>query len=317
MTANGNMAGDAALALDAAAGWTLRGDRGPGEADARALEAWLAGSEANQDAYARTQAIWDDLALLAPARWTPAKTPWFRRAGVPQFAAIAATVLLLFTGVLLWQRDGGQRFTTEIGGREIATLSDGSRVTLNTDTALRVAFASAERTVILDRGEAMFEVESDAKRPFVVEAAGRRVTAVGTTFLVRRLPNAVSVTLMEGRVKVESRGGMRMMEPGQRMILRDSGAIGVDRPVIDSITSWRRGELVFRDTPLREAVVEMNRYTRKPIRLSVDPGERRLSGIFATNGGRQFGELVSELYGWSYREGADGAVIAEGSAGTR
>lgn len=316
MTANGNLTGDPALALDAAADWTLRMDRGQGE-DVRALETWLAESEANQESFARTQAIWEDLALLAPAQKAPAKVAWFRRPGIPQFAAIAATMLLLFTGVLLWQRDGGQRFATEIGGREIATLSDGSRVTLNTDTQLRVAFATGERTVILDRGEAMFEVESDAKRPFVVEAAGRRVTAVGTTFLVRRLANAVSVTLMEGRVKVESRGGLRMMEPGQRMILRDSGAVGVDRPVIDSITSWRRGELVFRDTPLREAVAEMNRYTRKPIRLSVDPGDKRLSGIFATNGGRQFGELVSELYGWSYREGADGAVIAGSGADSR
>lgn len=313
MTANGNMAGNPALALDAAADWILRTDRGSGDGDLRALEAWLAESEANQDMFARTQAIWDDLALLAPAQKTPAKVAWFRRPGMAQFAAIAATVLLLFTGVLLWQRDGGQRFTTEIGGREIATLSDGSRVTLNTDTELRVAFASAERTVILDRGEAMFEVESNAKRPFVVEVAGRRVTAVGTTFLVRRHPNAVSVTLMEGKVKVESTAGVRMMTPGQRMILRDNGAVGVDRPAIDSITSWRRGELVFSDTPLNEAVTEMNRYTRKPIHLSVAPGDKRLSGIFATNGGRQFGELVAELYGWSYREGADGAVIAEGA----
>lgn len=310
MTAGGDITGNAALALDAAADWTLRADRGE---DTRALEAWLGESEANQDAYARMQGVWDDLALLAPAQKPAARRGWFQRPGFAQFAAIAATVLLLFTGVLLWTRDGGQRFATEIGGREVATLSDGSRVTLNTDTELHVAFVTGERTVILDRGEAMFEVESNAKRPFVVEAAGRRVTAIGTTFLVRRHANAVAVTLVEGRVKVESRGGMRMMEPGQRLILRDNGAIGLDRPAIDSITSWRRGELVFRDTPIAEAVAEMNRYSRAPIRLSVDPGDRRLSGIFATNGGRQFGELIAELYGWSYRDGADGAVIAGGA----
>lgn len=316
MTANGDMTGNVAMAIDAAAGWTLRADGGAGE-DLRALEAWLGEAEANQDAYAHMQGIWDDLALLAPAQKPVARRSWFQRPGLTQFAAIAATVLLLFTGVLLWNRDGGQRFTTEIGGREVATLSDGSRVTLNTDTELHVAFADSERTVILDRGEAMFEVEKDAARPFVVEAAGRRVTAIGTIFLVRRQANAVAVTLVEGKVKVESRGGMRMMEPGQRLIMRDSGAIGLDRPAIDSITSWRRGELVFRDTPIAEAVAEMNRYTRMPIRLSADPGDRRLSGIFATNGGRQFGELIAELYGWSYREGPDGAVIAGGSAPTR
>lgn len=316
MTASGDMTGNAAMAIDAAAGWTLRADDGAGE-DLRALEAWLSESEANQDAYVRMQGVWDDLALLAPAQKPVARRSWFGRAGMAQFAAIAATVLLLFTGVLLWNRDGGQRFITEIGGREVATLSDGSRVTLNTDTELHVAFADSERTVILDRGEAMFEVEKDAARPFVVEAAGRRVTAIGTIFLVRRQANAVAVTLVEGKVKVESRGGVRMMEPGQRLILRDSGAIGLDRPAIDSITSWRRGELVFRDTPIAEAVAEMNRYTRKPIRLSADPGGRRLSGIFATNGGRQFGELIAELYGWSYHEDPDGAVIAAGSAQKR
>lgn len=305
------MTGNAAPALDAAAGWTLRADRNAGE-DVRALEAWLGDSEANQDAYARTQAVWDDLALLAPAQKPAAPRSWFQRPGLAQVAAIAATVLLLFTGVLLWSKDGGQRFATEIGGREMATLSDGSRVTLNTDTELHVAFATGERTVILDRGEAIFEVESDAKRPFVVEAAGRRVTAIGTIFLVRRHANAVAVTLVEGRVKVESRSGTRMMEPGQRLILRDNGAVGLDRPAIDSVTSWRRGELVFSDTPIAEAVAEMNRYTRKPIRLSADPGDRCLSGIFATNGGRQFGELIAELYDWSYREGTDGAVIAAG-----
>lgn len=315
MTASGDMTGNAAPALDAAADWMLRIDRGAGEGD-RALEAWLGESERNQDAFARMQGVWDDLALLVPAQRTMVRKRWFQRSGMPQFAAIAATVLLLFTGALLWTKDSGQRFATEIGAREMATLSDGSRVTLNTDTELHVAFAAGERTVILDRGEAMFEVESDAKRPFVVEAAGRRVTAIGTTFLVRRHANAVAVTLMEGRVKVESHGALRMMEPGQRLILRDSGAIGLDRPAIDSITSWRRGELVFRDTPIAEAVAEMNRYTRKPIRLAADPGDKRLSGIFATNGGRQFGELVSELYGWSYREGADGMVI-EGGAKTR
>ncbi|WP_447725175.1 FecR family protein [Sphingomonas koreensis] len=316
MTASGDMTGNPALALDAAAGWTLRMDRGAGEGE-RALEAWLGESEANQDAYLRTQGLWDDLALLAPAQKPAVRRSWFQRPGMAQFTAIAATVLLLFTGVLLWSKDGGQRFATEIGGREVATLSDGSRVTLNTDTELHVAFATGERTVILDRGEAMFEVERDAKRPFVVEAAGRRITAIGTTFLVRRHANAVAVTLVEGRVKVESRGGTRMMEPGQRLILRDNGAIGIDRPAIDTVTSWRRGELVFSDTPIAEAVAEMNRYTRKPIRLSVDPGDRRLSGIFATNGGRQFGALVSELYDWTYREDANGAVIAGGSVGKR
>jgi transmembrane sensor len=310
------MTGGAALAREQAADWIVRLDRASGEDDARALEAWLDGSEGNQDAFARLHGLWDDLGAL-PAR-APAKQamPLYRR-WMPRLAAVAAAVLLVFAGVMFNHGKGGALLRTDVGGRDIAMLEDGSRVTLNTDTELRVAFARAERTVILDRGEAMFEVRHDVDRPFVVEAAGRRVTAVGTTFVVRRYTDGVAVTLVEGRVKVEDSSGTRFVSPGERLILRDGGRVGVDRPVIDSVTSWRRGELVFHETLVSDAIAEMNRYTRKPIRLTIDPGNRRLSGIFATSGTRQFGQLVAELYDWDYHEEPDSAVLRQGAGPSR
>src|SRR5579859_277103 len=77
-------------------------------------------------------------------------------------------------------------FQTRVGEQRLVTLIDGSRVRLNTDSKLVVHFRGRERRVELVRGEAFFEAAHDASRPFVVEADGARVRALGTKFDVRR-----------------------------------------------------------------------------------------------------------------------------------
>ncbi|MEJ1961315.1 MAG: FecR domain-containing protein [Gammaproteobacteria bacterium] len=72
-------------------------------------------------------------------------------------------------------------------------MRDGSAITLNTDSQLRVALTEAERRVDLKQGEAFFEVAKDSTRPFVVEAGRKRVVAVGTKFSVRRDGDFVEV----------------------------------------------------------------------------------------------------------------------------
>ena len=75
-------------------------------------------------------------------------------------------------------------FSTEVGGHETVTFSDGTRIELNTNTVLRARMTTAQRTVWLDKGEAYFQVKHDPAHPLTV-IAGHRVTDLGTEFLVR------------------------------------------------------------------------------------------------------------------------------------
>jgi transmembrane sensor len=174
-------------------------------------------------------------------------------------------------------------FHTGHGERTTITLPDGSQVTLNTDTVVRTQAMEGMRQVYLDQGQAFFRVAKDPRHPFVVNAAGRTVTAVGTAFDVRVDQGRFAVTLVEGKVKVEA-------PVPERAVSAASGA--PDAPLhvqstemvagtqlqaaedtawklvpVDAVreTSWTRGQLVFLRRPLGEVVDELNRYSATQI----------------------------------------------------
>ena len=91
--------------------------------------------------------------------------------------------------------DGRRNEFQKQGGQELVRLDDGSRVSLNTDSRIAILYSDGERRVRLDRGEAMFEVARNPARPFVVIAGNKSVTAIGTSFIVRKTGGVVTVTL--------------------------------------------------------------------------------------------------------------------------
>ena len=94
-------------------------------------------------------------------------------------------------------------FDTDVGQMTVVRLEDGSRLSLNTDSRVRVRFTKGERHVELIRGQAFFEVAHDTTRPFLVSSGSTEVRAVGTQFDVRADgSNLVRVVLAEGRVAV-------------------------------------------------------------------------------------------------------------------
>ncbi len=111
--------------------------------------------------------------------------------------------LLLCIGAYLALAPHGNRYTTPVGGVASVPIADGSQVTLNTDSQIRIALTNTERDVELRRGEAFFEVHKDPTRPFVVQIGDKRVIAVGTKFSVRRDGDDVEVVVTEGKVQVE------------------------------------------------------------------------------------------------------------------
>jgi transmembrane sensor len=194
-----------------------------------------------------------------------------------------------------------QSYTTNTGERLAVTLADGSKVTLNTATQLNIAFSKADRVVRLLQGQALFEVAKDKMRPFVVQTQNGRFVAVGTAFDVYIDQTEVKVTMLDGTVRAESidpsAPSRVTVTAGEQLTADSHFDFRIRRVNAQRETSWRRGQLIFDDTPLREAIEELNRYSSTHI-VVADPkvAELRLSGTFSTEGSRAFVEAVTAYF---------------------
>lgn len=294
-----------------AAAWVARlhGPNRTPEVEA-GLKRWLAEDLERAAALESMTEAWERSAQL---RRDPVERvgSWRRRGFQLSFsrAAVAACAVALVAVASTWLylREGA--VTTEIGEQRTLTLKDGTRAYLNTDTRLSVHYDERARRLILERGEALFEVAKDVQRPFSVEVNGRSVRALGTTFVVRREGAGFAVTLMEGKIAVEDGQGHATsapLEPGQRLNIVEGEAPRIDLPSLGQLTAWRRGQIAFETTPLGEAVKEMNRYS--PMQVVVtDPTARStpISGIFRVGDSEEFIRAVAKGYGLQLVRGPD------------
>ncbi len=286
---------------------------------------WQSRSDAHRLAFERCTATWEDVRGVSLSASYATATPtsrgsqavgWPRRR--PWLPAVAAAAVVIVSLGALFSMPGG--VSTGVGERRVVVLDDGSRVSLNTDTRVRVEFSTAQRAVSLERGEALFEVARDTRRPFVVRAAGNEVMAIGTVFSVRRTGEALAVTLLEGQVAVrpasadakDASSRQVLIQPGERLSLSRTTPARVDKPRIDQITAWRRGEASFDNVSLRDAIAEMNRYSRVPIVL-VDEAlaARRISGVFLTGDNLAFAQAVAALYALSLNDQQASIALAQ------
>lgn len=232
-------------------------------------------------------------------------------------SGLAATVILALGVTLYIQAVHGpwaaSRYATPVGGRETVSLADGSRVTLNTDTQIRVDFSGKERRVDLSKGEAFFAVAKDPARPFIVYVDDKRVTAVGTEFSVRRVADDIQVVVTEGRVKLEqgsARAQVRKLvgladRPATLLV---AGAVARtarsdvlvqdgSAPEVEQLLSWRSGYLVFEAMTLADAVAEFNRYNTRKIVID-DPSlaALRIGGNFRASNTDAFLWLLQSAF---------------------
>lgn len=287
--------------IDEAAVWmTLL--RGPerSEQTERGFRRWLSADAAHAAAFERVSTAWETTAAL-PRGPFPHLSRWqrtgFRAGFLGAASAVAVAAVVAVVAFFYFSRAAG--VTTGIGEQRILALEDGSRVFLNTDTQLVVNYNSQLRSIELKRGEALFEVaHKTADRPFVVTVDGKRITALGTSFLVRRDDQRLSVVLLEGRVAVGAAAALATtMTPGQRLVFARDGAPQIDRPPLEKVTAWRDGHVDFDETPLADAIAEMNRYS--PLKLRVEQPEAAhipITGIFRAGAAASFATAVAEAY---------------------
>ena len=291
--------------LEEAAIWHARlldVETDPGLAAARRadFDRWLQADPRHRRAFEETRRLWDR--LEAPVARVMAEEPAAaasrRRARrdiwppARRWKALAACFLLLaLAGGVAYHDEAMDRLRSDhvsgVGERVPLELTDGSRVTLNSDTALAVDLGQAGRHVRLFRGEAWFEVAPETGRPFVVETPSGSVRVTGTSFNVRLDEDLAIVSLTEGRVELTSAeaGTAKLsIKPGQQASLAAQGiseAVAFDRT---AVTAWLRGQLVFYDTPLDKVVAELNRYRGGRIVVANrDLDGLKISGVFRTD----------------------------------
>ncbi|MDE0038725.1 MAG: FecR domain-containing protein [Gammaproteobacteria bacterium] len=198
------------------------------------------------------------------------------------------------------------RHSTQVGEQRTLTLDDGSTVTLNTRSQILVGMTDNVRRIVMDRGEAHFEVAPDPLRPFTVEVGGQSITAHGTEFNLRRNDDGFALALIDGRLALHRQGREPPADPpwlDLRQHPVDNGSLARDEfglvagAVVDFNAhdqtfaahhdsnvarrqQWRQGRLTFIDEPMARVVAELSRYSEKPIRIH-DPkvGDIR---VFAT-----------------------------------
>jgi transmembrane sensor len=302
---------------------------------------WLAASPEHRAAFEMANEIWAGTENL-PRPPTPAFVRWPKTGLVitlPRALVAAAVIALVAVGISLYPRDSA--VATRVGEQRNLTLEDGTRVSLNTASRIHVRYDRAARHVVLDEGEAYFEVAKHADWPFIVTAGGRQVVARGTAFLVRRDSDKLAVTLVEGKVTVapagepvsslpnaalasasatgsgsaQSRSGTGpdiTLVPGERLTFIDHERPKIDQPALDRVTAWQHGQVILDHTSLADAVAEMNRYSDVELKIE-DPeaGRAEVTGIFRLGDSQAFAQAVAETYHLRVAD-RDGTIMLSG-----
>lgn len=294
-----------------AAAWVAREDRGPLSPQEREqLDAWLGSDRRHLGAHARARAVFvhfDRARALGPQQDPVAggsedrrvagrrSRRWFWAAGMA--ACLCVAVLVRMTG---------GHYGTGIGEVRRVPLPDGSAITLNSDSEVEVDFDDSMRRVRLLRGEALFDVAKDRGRPFVVEAASTRVTAVGTSFTVNRVSDRkVQVLVREGVVELVD--DAREQQPPVRLEAntwavatpaRKPDVQPLRTPEVERRLAWREGMLSFSGTTLADAAAQFARYSE--VRIIIDDpavAQLRVVGLYSATDPMGFAQAVAVSLG--------------------
>lgn len=320
---------DSGTIEETAAQWVLRQHEGAWTAaDAERLEAWLEESVLHRVAFIRLDTVWQAIprlkvlgagqpkgvvpppgAFKAPASrptvepGAQARYPYFTR--WKRWAALAASVALALLGgsyLLLSQVSAANYYSTPIGGLATVPLADGSTMSLNTETRIRVSLGKHERRVDLESGEAYFVVAKDSARPFVIYVGAKQLKALGTEFSVRRAADDLQVYVAAGRVVLTTSpqgasDGSVSLEAGMvAKTVKSEVLVSQATPTqLEDALSWRTGFVTFHDTELTDAVAEFNRYRARKI-VIVDPtiASLRIAGKFRSGNAEAFLWLLQQ-----------------------
>ncbi len=319
--------------------WRVRREAGGlAPEDRAAFDAWLEAAPEHREAYDGVDEFWAAAGQLgahpryAALRERTEAAVDRERVGRRAIAAGIAAAVIGLGGLGLYLEIApkplaDQSFRTAVGQQATVSLPDGSQLTLNTDTVVRTRADEDRRLVYLDKGQAFFKVAKDKHHPFVVTAAGRTVTALGTAFDVRVDHGELKVVLVEGKVRVQAAEPPRPadaaapavrpqapmatdMSAGSQLVAVNDAEWRLTPTNVDRETSWLKGQLIIDNEPLGKVVEEVNRYSARKIAIA-DPAlaGRRVSGNFAPGDVHGFAMILQAAGVATLREQPDGQIL--------
>jgi transmembrane sensor len=259
----------------------------------RRFEAWLGEHPQHREEFEVLQGLWTAADLVPAARLQAlCETPPARRARQSWVRyAVAASVVAVALGLGLFSglnhpAPYTAEYSTALGERRHVALPDGSVIDLNSRSRIQVNFEKDRRGIELIEGEAMFSVEHDTSRPFVIDAGNGQVTVTGTRFDVRRDLSETRVAVEQGTVKVQGQGAEFVsLSAGLGTRIDAQGTVAAAYAVNPAeLTAWRSGKLVFNNASLSEVAAEVSRYREKPLTVGSDKvGNLRLTSVFKSD----------------------------------
>lgn len=317
-----------------AAEWVARIDRAPlSGSEAEALKQWLIGDRRRRGAFIRARAVWmrsESAGALGPQYDPKDFQPAESVAALPHdhveprsrlmkwSGALAASlvVVVMLTATLLMPT----AYATAKGEIRTVPLGDGTTVTLNTDTRIKVYDDEGRRRISVLRGEVLIE-DAGAAVPTLVEVDGRHLEAAAATFVVRKLAGQPAQILVkdgsvvlaeatrETTTAVAANTGASLLEgkeQGWQLTALSFGQMGRE-------LAWREGKIALQGETLAEAVAVYARYSDTSIVIA-DPALAQLpvTGLFAVNNPLGFSRAVAEVFGAEVRQEGGQIVIARG-----
>ncbi|BDR08687.1 DUF4880 domain-containing protein [Comamonas thiooxydans] len=278
--------------LDEAADWLVRlNDEGLTAAERVAFERWRQASPAHEGAWMRAERLMDKLGGLPPALAMPALGRSQRRSRRAAVARLAVLLAAVPGGWMSWrvaqQQGWAADLRTVAGEQRLVTLADGSRLLLDTGTAVDVRFDAHQRLIHLRRGSILLETAADPSgvdRPLLVATAVGRLRALGTRFSVQQNSEGkfVDLAVTQGAVEVTLLGASRpalVVPAGNWARLTALGAGGL-QTVRPQQLAWVHGMLVADAMPMAEVCAQLSRYRPGLLHCAPEVVSIKVSGAY-------------------------------------
>ncbi|MEM7656614.1 MAG: FecR domain-containing protein [Bacteroidota bacterium] len=274
--------------------------------EARQLVLTLASQVSEQDiqvAYRQLESQLDRTES-APVPLRKDRRTWLRWAGV------AATVLLLMSGIWYWQTRPAPTLLQQTAFGEVQTvwLPDSSQVELNANSRLRYAmdWTGTEIREVWLEGEAYFDVTHRPSQPFVLHTDQGEVKVLGTSFNVYQRAEALEVSLITGKVAVDGLAfDPHLLVPGDQLRFED-GKVNQQQIDVETVAAWKTGQMIYRGVQVRqilerlEAEFDWNVSVSQPDMLN-----RKVTAVLQQNDPQVLLDALSVMYEWEVEAQGD------------